>query len=128
MKDSMSDQFEQLKLLYQQILSVAQRTKRAIDNSDYDEALSCENYKSQLVSKLMLINKTVSLTGDEISIIDEIKKEILDLEKENLNIITDLRDKTMQELKTLNSQNKIANKYNQVEENIEGTICDYTSD
>ncbi len=123
----MSNQFEQLKLLYQQILNVVQRTKRAIDNSDYDEALSCENYKSQLVSKLMLIKKTVSLTDDEAAIIGEIKKEILDFEKENLNIIIDLRDKTMHELKSLNSQNKIANKYNQIE-TVEGTICDYTSD
>lgn len=127
MKDKMSEHFEQLKLLYQQILNVSKKTKQAIDNSDYDETLSCVNYKSQLVSKLMLVKKTVSLTEVESSIIDEIKKEILDLEKENLNVVIDLRDKTMQELKSLNSQNKIANKYNQIE-TVEGTICDYTSD
>lgn len=123
----MSEQFEQLKLLYQQILSVSQRTKAAIDKSDYDEAVSNENYKTQLVSKLMLVKRSVALSDDESTIINELKQQILDLEKENLDIISDLRDKTLQELKAINSQNKIANKYNQTEA-IEGTICDYTSD
>lgn len=123
----MSEQFEQLKLLYQQILNVSQRTKAAIDKSDYDEAVSNENYKTQLVSKLMLVKRSVALSDGESTIINELKQQILDLEKENLDIISDLRDKTLQELKAINSQNKIANKYNQTEA-IEGTICDYTSD
>ncbi len=123
----MSKQFEQIKLLYNQIFTVSNNVKLAIENNNYDEALNLEQYKSQLVSRVVLAKKTVQLSQDEKNVIEDLKNKILLQEKENLNKIQSLRDETFLELKKLNSQDKVSSKYEQIEVE-EGTICDYTSD
>ncbi|MBR1681673.1 hypothetical protein IJ707_07780 [bacterium] len=123
----MSKQFEQLEILYKQILTVSNNIKTSIDKDDYDELLSQEAYKAQLISRVNLAKKTIKLSDEEAIEINNLRNEILSQEKENLEKIQLLRDKTLAELKSLNSQNKITNKYEQIEAE-EGTICDYTSD
>jgi len=123
----MSKQFEQLVILYKQILTASNNIKISISNDDYDEVLSQEAYKAQLISRVNLAKKTIKLTDEETIEINNLRTKILSQEKENLEKIQYLRDKTLAELKSLNSQNKIINKYEQIEVE-EGTICDYTSD
>lgn len=123
----MSKQFEQLKILYEQILNISNNVKISIDNEDYNETVLQEEYKAQLVSRVVLAKKTINLSTEEITIIEDLKKQILSIDKENIDRMQLLRDKTLTELKNLNSQNKIANKYENIE-TVEGSICDYTSD
>ena len=123
----MSKQFEQLEILYKQILTVSNNIKTSIDKDDYDELLSQEAYKAQLISRVNLAKKTIKLSDEEAIEINNLRNEILSQEKENLEKIQLLRDKTLAELKSLNSQNKLSNKYEQIEAE-EGTICDYTRD
>lgn len=123
----MSKQFEQLKLLYTQIFNTSQKIKNLIDKEDFEQIESLENYKSQLVQKVTAVKKTVALSEEENGNIQELKSEILNSEKENLERIQTMRDKTLTELKKINSQSRISNKYNN-NEAVEGSICDYTSD
>lgn len=123
----MSKQFEQLKLLYTQIFNTSQKIKNLIDKEDFEQIESLENYKSQLVQKVTAVKKTVALSEEENGNIQDLKSEILKSEKENLERIKSMRDKTLTELKKINSQSRISNKYNN-NEAVEGSICDYTSD
>ena len=125
----MSEQFEQLEILYKQILFISKEVKKYIDKSDFDEVLSKENYKSTLMSRVFLAQKTVSLNNEEKEIIENLKSQILSSEENNIKVMEKLRDNTMIELKLANNQSKITNKYiTQSDEPQEGTICDYTSD
>lgn len=125
----MSEQFEQLEILYKQILFISKEVKKYIDKSDFDEVLSKENYKSTLMSRVLLAQKTVSLNNEEKEIIENLKSQILSSEENNIKVMEKLRDNTMIELKLANNQSKITNKYiTQSDEPQEGTICDYTSD
>ena len=124
----MSKQFEQIEILYKQILHISKEIKKYIDKADYDEVLYQENQKSQLMSKVLLVQKTFSLTDSESEIINDLKSQILKNEENNINLLKNLRDNAMIELKLANNQAKFANKYEHIDEQQEGTICDYTSD
>lgn len=123
----MSKQFEQLELLYKQILTTSNEVKKMIDKEDYESVLMHEKHKTQLVYKVSLVKKTVDLSDEEKSAIENLKTQILKQEKENLDRMKLLRDKTSLELQKENSKDKILNKYEQVEYE-KGSICDYVSD
>ena len=123
----MSKQFEQLEILYKQVLNLSKEIKLLIFNEKYDDVVAQEAYKSQIVSKITLVKKTVKLSDEEKNAINELKKEILFQEKENLNHLKELREKSLTELKNISNKSKVSNKYEQIEPT-EGTICDYTSD
>lgn len=123
----MSKQFEQLELLYKQILTTSNEVKKMIDNEDYESVLMQEKHKTQLISKVSLVKKTVELSDEEKSAIENLKTQILKQEKENLDRMKILRDKTSLELHKENSKEKILNKYEQIEYE-KGSICDYVSD
>lgn len=123
----MSKQFEQLELLYKQILTTSNEVKKMIDKEDYESVLMQEKHKTQLVSKVSLVKKTVELSDEEKSAIENLKTQILKQEKENLDRMKILRDKTSLELHKENSKEKILNKYEQIEYE-KGSICDYVSD
>lgn len=123
----MSKQFEQLELLYKQILTTSNEVKKMIDKEDYESVLMQEKHKTQLVSKVSLVKKTVELSDEEKSAIENLKTQILKQEKENLDRMQILRDKTSLELHKENSKEKILNKYEQIEYE-KGSICDYVSD
>lgn len=123
----MSKQFEQLELLYKQILTTSNEVKKMIDKEDYESVLMQEKHKTQLVSKVLLVKKTVELSDEEKSVIENLKTQILKQEKENLDRMKILRDKTSLELHKENSKEKILNKYEQIEYE-KGSICDYVSD
>lgn len=123
----MSKQFEQLELLYKQILTTSNEVKKMIDKEDYESVLMQEKHKTQLVSKVALVKKTVELSDEEKSAIENLKTQILKQEKENLDRMKILRDKTSLELHKENSKEKILNKYEQIEYE-KGSICDYVSD
>ena len=123
----MSKQFEQFELLYKQIFTTSNEVKKMIDAEDYESVLMLEKHKTQLVSKVLLVKKTVELTEEENSVIEDLKTQILKQEKENLDKMKILRDKISVELQKENSKEKIINKDEQIEYE-KGTICDYTSD
>ena len=54
----MSKQFEQLLVLYNQILATSTEVKNLILKEDYNEAISREAHKSQLVEKVTFLKKT----------------------------------------------------------------------
>ena len=55
----MSKQFEQLEILYKQILATSLEIKSLIDREMYDEAVFKEAHKSQLISKVAFLKKQV---------------------------------------------------------------------
>ena len=123
----MSKQFEQFKILYNQILKASLEIKNLITEENFDSIVFKEKHKSQLISKCAFLKKQIQFTEEEEEIIEEIKQKILVQEDENLNKLSNLRVDILSEIKRITAQEKIVNKYEQSEPE-SGTICDYTSD
>lgn len=121
----MAKQFEQLKILYKQILATSVEIKNLIEREDYDEALSRETHKSQLISKVNFVKNTFDLTDFEQSTLRKIVEDIQKQEMENLEILKSLKDDTATKLKALNAKSKITNKYSGDIEPQEGSILDF---
>lgn len=123
----MSKQFEQFEMLYKQLFEVSSEVKTLIEEQNYDEVFFKEKYKNQLIEKISIIKNTLNLSDEENDIIENLKSQILILDKENLDKMQSLRDETLIALKHEQEKTKISNKYEQVEYE-KGSICDYTSD
>ena len=70
----MSKQFEQLEILYKQILATSLEIKSLIDREMYDEAVFKEAHKSQLISKVAFLKKQLVFSESEKEIIEKYGK------------------------------------------------------
>ncbi len=123
----MSKQFEQLLVLYNQIFATSTEVKNLIEKENYDEAISREGHKSQLVDKVAFLKKQLTLSEEEKEAINSINEKILAQEGEVLEKLQNLKQDVAMKLKTTQKQSKLSNVYDK-EEPHEGSICDYTSD
>lgn len=123
----MSKQFEQFEMLYKQLFEVSSEVKTLIEEQNYDEVFFKEKYKNQLIEKISIIKNNLNLSDEEKDIIENLKSQILILDKENLDKMQSLREEILIALKQEQEKTKISNKYEQIEYE-KGSICDYTSD
>ncbi len=123
----MSKQFEQLLVLYNQILATSTEVKNLILKEDYNEAISREAHKSQLVEKVTFLKKQLVLSEEEKQKINSVNEKILTQESEVLEGLKTLRQEVALKLQTTQKQSKLSNIYDNEMPN-EGSICDYTSD
>lgn len=123
----MSKQFEQLLILYNQILTTSTEVKNLVLKENYDEAISREGHKSQLVSKAVFLKKQLHFSDEENDAIKSINEQILAQEAEVLENLKNLKEDVLLKLKTVQKQSKLSNVYDN-EIPTEGSICDYTSD
>ncbi|MGN0018700.1 MAG: hypothetical protein ACI37S_06635 [Candidatus Gastranaerophilaceae bacterium] len=123
----MSKQFEQLEILYKQILATSLEIKSLIDREMYDEAVFKEAHKSQLISKVAFLKKQLVFSESEKEIIEKYREEIKTQENENMEKLESLRSDVLIKLKASQAKEKVNNVYDQIEPE-SGTIIDYTSD
>lgn len=123
----MSKQFEQLEILYKQILATSLEIKSLIDREMYDEAVFKEAHKSQLISKVAFLKKQLVFSESEKEIIEKYREEIKAQENENMEKLESLRSDVLIKLKASQAKEKVNNVYDQIEPE-SGTIIDYTSD
>lgn len=122
----MTKQFEHLKILYKQILATSQGIKNLIEKENYDEALSREMHKTQLIDKVNIVKNSFKLTDFESSTLRKIVEDIQKQEQENLARLQELKSDVALKLKNLNAKNKITNKYAGNIEPDEGSILDFS--
>ena len=121
----MTKQFDQLKMLYKQVLATSIEVKNFIEKENYDEALSRETHKAQLISKINIVKNSFDLTDFEQSTLRKIVEDIQKQEMENISTVKDLKDDIALKLKALKAKSKITNKYSGDTEPQEGSILDF---
>lgn len=122
----MTKQFDHLKILYKQILAISVEIKKLIERDNYDEALSREAHKTQLIEKVNFVKNSFKMTDFESSTLKKIIEDIQKQENENLAKLQELKADVALKLKSLNVKNKIANKYAGNIEPQEGSILDFS--
>lgn len=121
----MAKQFDQLKMLYKQVLATSIEVKNFIEKENYDEALSRETHKAQLISKINIVKNSFNLTDFEQSTLRKIIEDIQKQEVENLENLKELKEDTAIKLKAINAKSKITNIYSSDTEPQEGSILDF---
>ncbi len=111
----MEKQFDQLMLYYNQLKEMALQIAVMLEKESYNEALTMLNNRKRVVREMGLIERYLQLTSKQKKIVDNIKKEIRDIEAKNIQKLqTDMED-VKYELDIVSAKVKFRNKYNPYE-------------
>ncbi len=121
----MEKQFQQLMMYYNQLKEMAIQVSRMLENESYNDALTMLNHRKRVVKELGLILKYLKMTDKQKEIVENIKKEILEIEAANIQRLqTDMED-VKYELDVVSSKVRFRNKYNPYEaEQASGNVID----
>ncbi len=126
MRDKMSEQFEQIKLLYNQLLNSVMEVKNYISKEEFEYAISKESYISTLIQKINFLKKTIKLQDSEQITLKEISSQIEKIENENIIKLENSKQLIFQQIKNLNNRDKLSAKYTIESDQNGGSICDYS--
>ncbi len=121
----MEKQFQQLMMYYNQLKEMAIQVSRMLENESYNDALTMLNHRKRVIKELGLILKYLKMTDKQKEIVENIKKEILEIEAANIQRLqTDMED-VKYELDVVSSKVRFRNKYNPYEaEQASGNVID----
>ena len=121
----MEKQFQQLMMYYNQLKEMAIQVSRMLEKESYNDALTMLNHRKRVVKELGLILKYLKMTDKQKEIVENIKKEILEIEAANIQRLqTDMED-VKYELDVVSSKVRFRNKYNPYEaEQASGNVID----
>lgn len=118
-------QFDQLKILYNQLFNIAAEVKMLVEKDEYDEAFIMLKHKDELMKKFLSAKKTILLNSDEQKEADMLDKELLEKEQANIDFLVNLKAEVGRELNKTSKNIKLNAAYTTKSEN-SGGILDFT--
>ena len=111
----MEKQFEQLMLYYNQLKEMAVQISVMLEKESYNDALTMLNNRKRVVREMGLIERYLELKKKKKKVVEDIKKEIMEIEAKNIQKLqTDMED-VKYELDIVSAKVKFRNKYNPYE-------------
>ncbi len=111
----MEKQFEQLMLYYNQLKEMAVQISVMLEKESYNDALTMLNNRKRVVREMGLIERYLELNPKQKKVVEDIKKEIMEIEAKNIQKLqTDMED-VKYELDIVSAKVKFRNKYNPYE-------------
>ena len=121
----MEKQFQQLMMYYNQLKEMAIKISRMLEKELYNDALTMLNHRKRVVTELGLILRYLKMTTKQKQIVEKIKKEILEIEGQNIQKLQKDMEDVKYELDIVSSKVKFRNKYNPYEaEQSSGNVID----
>ncbi len=121
----MEKQFQQLMMYYNQLKEMAIQISRMLEKELYNDALTMLNHRKRVVTELGLILRYLKMTTKQKQIVEKIKKEILEIEGQNIQKLQKDMEDVKYELDIVSSKVKFRNKYNPYEaEQASGNVID----
>ena len=121
----MEKQFEQLMMYYTQLKEMAIQIARMLEKESYNDALTMLKNRKRVVRELGLILRYIELTDEQKQTVENIKKEIQEIELENIKKLQKDMEDVKYELDIASSKVRFRNKYNPYEvEQASGNVID----
>ncbi len=114
-------QFEQLMLQYEQLKNGAEDIMQLMKEEDFDSAISMTKSREAIFLNCKCMQKYLELTPEQKKKADAIIEEIKNLEKRNIDYLSDNIEKVNQELKKTQKTEKIQMAY-EFDEDQKGSI------
>lgn len=117
-------QFEQLKLIYNQLFNLADEITFMVEKEEFNEAISKLQHKDNLIKTFLTAKKTVELDESqeqEMLLLDEKLKE---KEVNNIEILKNLRSDVAAELRKTKKSLKVNNAYSVHTDEHQGSMFD----
>lgn len=103
--------FNHIKLLYEQLLKMNTYIKDLINAKDWDSIGFAVRDKEILMDKILKFEKTRTQDIKENEELNETRTRLFNLEKANLELIKKMKEEALQELKGVKKTKKVINAY-----------------
>lgn len=117
-------QFQNLELLYNQLLNLADEIKMMVDKEQYDEAVEKMQYKDKLIKKLINTKKTVVFSPEDQEKLELIEKKLQEKEQNNIELANKIFKEMGENLNKTKSKVKISSAYSVQNETARGMFID----
>ena len=117
-------QFEQLILQYNQLKNGAEEIRRMIENEHFDSAMTMLKSREAIFLNCKCMRKFLELNEEQEKKLNSIIEELKNLEKSNIQILTEGMQQVKAELKRTQQAEKIQQAYD-FGENKSGSIVNY---
>ncbi len=119
-------QFSQLKLLYNQFFKLAEEIKSMIVNEEFNEAISIVQRKENLIKSIIEAKKTLEISGEEKTEMENLEKDLKEMELVNINLLKDLQNEVAQQLGKTTKNLKLNNAYSAQDDENSGSMLDFS--
>lgn len=119
-------QFQNLELLYNQLLNLADEIKMMVDKEQYEEAVEKMQYKDKLIKKLINTKKTVVFLPEDQEKLELIEKRLQEKEQNNIELANRIFKEMGENLNKTKSKVKISSAYSVQNETNRGIFVDIT--
>lgn len=117
-------QFATIELLYNQFSNLVDEINVMIEKEDYNSAIMKLKDKDKLINKLMIAKKTAKFSPEESEKLIIIEQKIKEKEKNDLEYLTKIRDKTGEDIKEATKKVKINSAYDIPVDSMQGVYLD----
>jgi hypothetical protein len=117
-------QFNQIELIYNQILNLTNEIAVMIENEEYDIASTKLQHKDKLVGQLSIAKKTVNFTAKENLQMQAIEKTIKEKNDTMLADLQKLKVEVASELNATKTKVKLSSAYDHQADNRQGDMID----
>jgi len=103
--------YNHLKLLYEQFISLNNKIKELIQKEDSESVQNAVREKDTLIKRILQAERAHIEEIKENKELFELRKKIVELEKENLELAIEFKSKLSKELNKLSKARKVLNAY-----------------
>ena len=103
--------YNHLKLLYEQFVNLNAQIKNSIQKEDSESVQNAIKEKDILIRRIMQVERANAQDIKENKELFDLRKKIVELEKENLELAIEFKSKLTKELNKLSKARKILNTY-----------------
>lgn len=119
-------QFQNLEILYNQLINLADEIKMMVDKEQYEEAVEKMQYKDKLIKKLINTKKTVVFSLEDQEKLELIEKKLQEKEQNNIDLANKIFEEMGQNLNKTKKKVKISSAYSVQNETARGMFVDIT--
>ena len=119
-------QFEQLKMLYKQLINISLEEDELVDKKAFEELEERLNYKNRLIEQVIILKKMVKFSPEEAAEFSTLETTYRENEEKNIEKFSKIRDDLATKLKSTNSDIKLKSAYSKVQKTNQGSLLDYS--
>ncbi|MBP7212026.1 hypothetical protein KBA27_04250 [bacterium] len=117
-------QFEQLKMLYKQLINISEEENQLVDKRNFDELNLRLNYKDKIVKQVVMLKKSIKFSPENIEELKCYEQKFKENEVRNIKKFTAIRNELGKKLNDTNQNIKLKSAYAKVKKENSGSMLD----
>lgn len=119
-------QYDQLKLLYNQLINLTEEENKLVEAKAYQEIDSMLVYKAKLIRRVVVLKNMIEFTPHEAEEFSQIEQKYKQNEERNIQKFSKIKDELGLKLKNTQKNINLKSAYAKEKKERQGSLLDYT--